>query len=348
MSEKIQQMAESKVVRWIREMLRRIRADPSLLRQLYGITLVCALFLASFVIKSGLESGKYIVDGSGNVTGIQRRSLNSYEEYPLRVRIQGKDEVLEKEVIISKRSLKEMEESRNAGKKDRRKEVKQNREMELGRILSDIESSAGKKIDFPSELSDGSPITWQKGDPGRSEELAILGMYCLLVGMALYSRLAPRKKKKGDDGLLRGLPRFVNQLVMMLYAGVILSDAFDRICQSYSMIPAEARSDFENEMVELYRGHRDHRVSTAMLLNHFAGMHNVKEMLRISTILLENERRGSDVVESLSRESRFLWEERKIVAAEKGKAIDTKMAGPLGLLLILLIVVTMAPAILVM
>ena len=108
MNEKIQQMAESKVVRWIREMLRRIRADPSLLRQLYGITLVCALFLASFVIKSGLESGKYIVDGSGNVTGIQRRSLNSYEEYPLRVRIQGKDEVLEKEVIISKRSLKEI------------------------------------------------------------------------------------------------------------------------------------------------------------------------------------------------------------------------------------------------
>lgn len=54
------------------------------------------------------------------------------------------------------------------------------------------------------------------------------------------------------------------------------------------------------------------------------------------------------MVESLSRESRFLWEERKIVAAEKGKAIDTKMAGPLGLLLILLIVVTMAPAILVM
>ena len=196
MSEKIQQMAESKVVRWIREMLRRIRADPPLLRQIYGITLVCALFLASFVIKSGLESGKYIVDGSGNVTGIQRRSLNSYEEYPLRVRIQGKDEVMEKEVIISKRSLKEMEESRNAGKKDRRKEVKQNREMELGRILSDIESSAGKKIDFPSELSDGSPITWQKGDPGRSEELTILGMYCLLVGMVLYSRLAPRKKKR--------------------------------------------------------------------------------------------------------------------------------------------------------
>ena len=55
MSEKIQQMAESKVVRWIREMLRRIRADPSLLRQLYGITLVCALFLASFVIKSRLD-----------------------------------------------------------------------------------------------------------------------------------------------------------------------------------------------------------------------------------------------------------------------------------------------------
>ena len=85
-----------------------------------------------------------------------------------------------------------------------------------------------------------------------------------------------------------------------------------------------------------------------MTLNNYAGLHNAKEMLRISTILLENERRGSDVVESLSRESRFLWESRKIVAEEKGKSIDTKMAGPLAILLILLIVITMAPAMLAM
>ena len=54
----------------------------------------------------------------------------------------------------------------------------------------------------------------------------------------------------------------------------------------------------------------------------------------------------SDVIESLARESRYLWDERKIVARESGKAIDTKMSYPLGLLLIVLIVITIAPALL--
>ena len=46
------------------------------------------------------------------------------------------------------------------------------------------------------------------------------------------------------------------------------------------------------------------------------------------------------------RESRYLWDERKTVARECGKGIDTKMSYPLGMLLIVLIVITMAPALL--
>ena len=46
------------------------------------------------------------------------------------------------------------------------------------------------------------------------------------------------------------------------------------------------------------------------------------------------------------RESRYLWDDRKTVARECGKGIDTKMSYPLGMLLIVLIVITMAPALL--
>ena len=72
----------------------------------------------------------------------------------------------------------------------------------------------------------------------------------------------------------------------------------------------------------------------------------MKELIRIATILSENEKRGSDVIESLSRESKYLWDDRKIIARESGKMIDTRMSWPLALLLILLIVITMAPAML--
>ena len=103
---------------------------------------------------------------------------------------------------------------------------------------------------------------------------------------------------------------------------------------------------FERELSELCAESDGHRISTATLISEYASRHNVKEMVRIATILTENERRGSDVIESLSRESKYLWDDRKIIARESGKMIDMKMSWPLGMLLILLIVITMAPALL--
>ncbi len=331
-----------------KEYLQRIRSDEKMLRQMYLISLICALFLASFTIKSGMESGKYIMNSDGSVVGIERRSLSNYEEYPLKVIVRSKDKRTEKDVVISKNAVKSK--SNTEDDKSTAKEKKQALELELNQILTDIESSDEKRISFPNKLSDGTEIIWQKGTCGHNEQVIIFGVYIFLITSVLYGKFAPKKKSnsRNREELLKGLPRFVNQLVMMLHAGVILSDSFDRICQSYQLVPEESRSYFENEMTKLYLSNQNHQVSTAKVLNNYAGMNNAKEMLRISTILLENERRGSDVVESLSRESRFLWEERKIIAEEKGKAIDTKMAGPLGLLLILLIVITMAPAMLAM
>lgn len=68
--------------------------------------------------------------------------------------------------------------------------------------------------------------------------------------------------------------------------------------------------------------------------------------MRIASILRENERKGTDIIENLDYESRYLWDKRKIIAREQGKMMEMKMAYPLGLLLIVLMVVTMAPAML--
>ena len=144
--------------------------------------------------------------------------------------------------------------------------------------------------------------------------------------------------------IMRGLPRFCNQLYLMMNAGLILSDAFDTISEGYA--DSKACSSFERDLAELREATDEHRISTAQVINEYAVKHDVKEMIRIAAILTENEKRGSDVIESLERESRYLWDERKTVARECGKAIDTKMSYPLGLLLIVLIVITMAPALL--
>lgn len=334
--------------RRIKEYLNRIRSDEKMLRKMYLISLISALFLASFTIKSGMESGKYIVDSEGRVVGIERRSLSSYEEYPLKVIVKSQGNSSHRDVVISTKAVPKKS---NGSEEKKSSTVKlQEQELELNQVLAEAEASEEQQIYLPDQLSDGSKLIWQKRTRGQSERSVIIGIYILLMGMILYRKFVPGKKRnnRNREDLLRGIPRFVNQLVMMLHAGVILSDSFDRICQSYLLVPEAFRSYFEMEMTKLYLSNQDHQTSTATVLNDYAGMNNAKELLRISTILLENERRGSDVAESLSRESRFLWEERKIIAEEKGKAIDTKMAGPLGILLILLIVITMAPALLAM
>jgi len=173
-------------------------------------------------------------------------------------------------------------------------------------------------------------------------------VYFVFIALLFKSRF----DESGQDGekerkaILRGLPRFCNQLWLMMNAGMILSDAFEQIKLSYEAYGSENRGFFEEKLVEIAEENGDHRKSTAVVISEFAEKYNVKELIRIATILVENERRGSDVIENLSRESRYLWDDRKIVAREYGKMIDTKMAYPLGLLLILLIVITMAPALL--
>ena len=132
----------------------------------------------------------------------------------------------------------------------------------------------------------------------------------------------------------------------MMNAGMILSDSFEMICGSYKAFGKGGLSDFERELISICDENLDHRVSTASVLSEYASRHNVKEMIRIAAILTENEKRGSGVVENLSRESKYLWDDRKIRARECGKLIDTKMSYPLSMLLILLIIITISPALL--
>lgn len=329
--------------------IRMIQQDRKTVRQLYYATLICALFLASLVLRNGLGNGKYIVDESGNVIGIERKSIETYEEYPLQVIIRSADSVTEREILLAGKSNRS-EADEKGGEADSAEDEEENaqqRELELDNLISDLENGSAKKLTLPTSLSDGSSLTWKKAPQRSMDGYLVAGMYISIILLILYAKVVPGKRKNTAEqkAVLSGLPRFVNQLVMMMNAGIILSDAFDRICRSYAMIPEASRSGFEKQLVRLKEQNLDHRVSTAVLLHRYAGNCNVKELMRISTILMENERRGSDVVNNLSRESQFLWEERKIIAAEKGKAIDAKMAIPLSLLLMLLIVITMAPAI---
>jgi len=327
---------------------RKIVRDPVITRRLYAVTFASALFILVLTIKGPEAQGRLITGSSGNVTGIQRHSVSSQEQYDVTVQINDDENPIEKDVTITMRA------SENAGRgKSVPESKKESREAEIDgeidRMLTEIEFTEGKHIDLPERLSDGTTVTWKaRKQEDRSGLILIPFMYVALVAVIIKSGLDADSDGEAEARreIMRGLPRFCNQLFLMMNAGMILSDAFERICESYMEYGKENMTVFERELTEICEENRDHRVSTASLINEYAAKHNVKELIRIATILTENERRGSDVIESLSRESKYLWDDRQIVARESGRMIDTKMSWPLALLLILLIVITVAPAML--
>ena len=331
-------------IRSIKELLK----EPTVARRLYAVTLAAALMVLVLTVKGPEEQGRLVTDAEGNAVGIERHSVSSSERYDVTVRIDDGRKVTEKDVTITLRAA----DSEGAGDViPGRKQSSREAEIdgEIDRMLSEIEFTDQDSIDLPDQLADGTKITWKpRKQEDRTGLILIPVMYIVLVAAIIKSGLdtASDGETEVRREIMRGLPRFCNQLFLMMNAGMILSDAFERICTSYLEYGAENMSVFERELSDICTENADHRVSTANLISEYASRHNVKEMIRIAAILTENERRGSNVVESLERESKYLWDERKIIARESGKMIDTRMSWPLGLLLILLIVITIAPALL--
>ncbi len=315
--------------------------DKKLMSGIYAVTLITALLILALVVKGPEESGKLVADRQGNIIGINRKSLDRSERYDLSLEIEDDKETITRDVTLTLQAGAD-------GKSGIKLSKSESREAEIDaavdNMISSIEYSREKKIRLPSELPDGTAVKWMGTKQSAGPVLVIIPlMYVTLVMlMAANSMKTDKTAAEERRSIMRGLPRFCNQLYLMMNAGLILSDAFDTISTGYET--NKNCSSFERDLVELRDATDGHRISTAQVINEYAVKHDVKELIRIAAILTENEKRGSDVVESLERESRYLWDERKTVARECGKAIDTRMSYPLGLLLILLIVITMAPA----
>lgn len=331
----------------IRSALTKLQNDSSLAKVIYAATLISALLILVLVIKGPEEQGHLITDRNGDVVSIRRHSMTSSERYDMTLITGEGDSAGARDITIELRGRPETAPSSGAESAAEAREAET--DAEIDRILTEIEYAEGDTIELPSELPDGTPVTWKARKQDDSTGIALIPiLYAAVIAAAVKTSLDRQtgSEKTVRKEIMKGLPRFCNQLFLMMNAGMILSDAFAKICESYARYGEEQMSIFERELTQLRTLNEGTRKSTAAMISEYAAIHNVKELVRIATILTENERRGSDVIESLSRESKYLWDERKIVARESGRMIDMKMSWPLAMLLILLIVITMAPALL--
>lgn len=323
------------------KVIERLKSDRKLISTLWLLSLCTVGLMLLIAFKDSGNTGKFIVDESGKIIGIQRKSLKRTEEYRLRLKIEGERE--ERDLTLRMHPVE-----RNS-KSDNIKNNKSETEMRIKSIINEIEFSDKKEVALPEKTPEGALLIWEKREKRNISAFMIIPLIYFLMVVLIIKEFINKEKNKNaaiQSAILKDLPRFCNQLLLMMNAGMILSDTIEQISKSYETYNEKERSFFESEIIKMVHLNPDKRNSMAYLMTEFASQYNVKELIRIAVILNENEKRGSDVVENLSRESRYLWDSRKIIARERGKLIDTRMTYPMGLLLILLIVITMAPALL--
>ncbi|MGI6211211.1 MAG: type II secretion system F family protein [Anaerovoracaceae bacterium] len=312
--------------------------DPTNRKQVAGILIAC-LVLALLAAGKGLAGGKkFIVDEKGNVVGIYRNDPDSSASYPLKLKIRSRSGETERDVTLT---LKGKQKSAKRTSDALSPEEKQ--EQAIDQMLTSLQGRSGRLVRLPKRLADGSRLSWS-GDSKSDPAPFVILMVLLLIGSwQNEKRKVKEAASRRRESILKGLPSFNDQLLMLMQSGLIFKDAFYRIADGYR----ERRENdfFRQEIIRCREESERRHESVSAALDRCAQKTGVREFIRVSGIIRDSQIRGTDLSPKLKREGVLLWERRKKQAEEKGKAADVRLTMPLAILLVILILITAAPAV---
>lgn len=173
---------------------------------------------------------------------------------------------------------------------------------------------------------------------------------CLLLLIPTYIFLDYRRKYEVEEkmkkdfkaSVMRKLPAFSDNMILLLESGLVFTDAFSHISKVYA--EKEKRDAFEQMIIDVTEECKLTKEEYTSVLNRYASGMKIREFSGLCNILSENQKKGIGLVDKLRSESTALWETRKKIATERGKLAETKLSFPLSLLLVALILITAAPA----
>lgn len=217
-------------------------------------------------------------------------------------------------------------------------------EAELKALISNLNRNTSEKmVVLPDRLDNGERLVWMAvTDTDPVIYAAGFAAALLLLYRSRFSRIKA-EERKARESVIRELPEFINRLVLLLNAGVVLNTAFMKIAMDVRETRLKS-SYFYRRIAEIAVLVDATNASFHQELYMFAKHSGVKELMRITNIMMDNISKGDDLADKLQRENELLWFARKQQAEEKGRLAETKMTMPLMIMLMVLIMVSIAPA----
>lgn len=156
-------------------------------------------------------------------------------------------------------------------------------------------------------------------------------------------RETERKVKRRQKMIAEKLPLLMEQLILMMNAGLILSEALQRAAESF---PEEAQEEgglFWEIRGICQRAEQTKRPVTALLCD-YAVESGVPELVRFSMMLADHVNRGSaSLVRQLKTERGYAIEQQWKEKEGKCREMEVRLAGPLFLLLAVILMLATGP-----
>ncbi len=319
-------------------------------KQIIFVITAAVLLLTADMLMTSAQTLK-IIKSYGQLYLIRPETGEENGYLTLKANIVGENEMYEKKVNVMLKPYESKQEPEGADnhKTDDIVMTEQEKiDYELRALTEQLNSdSSVKKVKLPDSLDSGEKISWQIEESSQSNSFAII-IITFFISIVLYkNRLLPLEKEKraNRESVVRQLPEFVNRLVLLLNAGLVINSAFEKaVSESFSFTDEE--DYFNRRMKEIYVSVKTANASMHKELKRFSREVGIKEFMRVSNIISDNVNKGVELADKLQIESEILWLNRKKNCEEQSKMAETKLTLPLVIFLMVLIVITVAPALL--
>lgn len=313
--------------------------------QRYVIIAAAGVVMLFAVTAQHYEEASNIVVEDGSAKAVIRSADRSYD-YEFKVKVKGEEEAQSVIVHIEPKSDEASETQEDKTETAEETETEAENSVDYNALADAVsESPARNQIVLPAYTEDGRAVSW---NCTRDYTWLIIIAATAAIFIAIYrSRFEKVEKEEKDaqSSVLLELPSFINKNILLLNGGLVLTDAFERIVTEHQK-NGESGNYFYERLNEIYINSREANIPVEVQLSDFARNSGVREFIRVAAVISDNICKGTSLTESLESESDYLWFSRKKKAEELGRLAETKMTFPLVILLVILIMITIAPAML--
>lgn len=309
-----------------------------------------ALLIATDMVLSSQGQSAGIVESGGSIYIVRPAEDQNPGHLVLRAEVSDGDKVIEKKIDLTMDPYEKESSEEKQDDGDGEAAGKRNREaveMELRGIASELNSDkAVKKVKLPDSLASGEKISWEVEDKSGSNGIAIMAV-TVLTAFCIYKKrfsMLEQQRRLQRESVMRQLPEFVNRLVLLLNAGLVLTSAFEKSVEESFVEDSKGDDYFYGKLREIYVLCTTTNASMHVEFRKMAKESGIRELMRVSNIISDNIRKGVELTGKLQAESELLWISRKKSCEEKGRLAETKLTLPLMIFLMVLIIITVAPA----